>query len=628
MCGIAGVISKYPIEEEAVGKMLFSMRHRGPDDTGYFLTKNASVGMCRLSINDVENGRQPFCNETGSVTVLYNGEIYNAPKLRKILREKGHSFGSRCDGEVIAHLYEEKGENFVSWLDGMFAIFLYDRTEDKFILARDIPGEKPLYYGRLPCGGIVFASEIKAIRAAGLINLSLNRQAIWDMPTFLWVPEPETIFNEIRALPRSTYIVICRYSITEKSYRFAHRPSIDYSNEKDILELTRSLVEDSVRLRVLSDVPVGAFLSGGIDSSIICTLAAQELGELHTFTASLENEESNPYYGHLDESPLAERYAATIGSKHHKVRLSEKSCRQLLDKLIYCADQPFAVSSGLGVLAIAQEAKDHDVRVLLTGDGADELFGGYSWYQHLPPSAAVHSENPATHDISARTISLSKKERRSAIRRHLAPKQAWAWHYYASEEDKRSLFNEEYFSGLIESSLRIFERYKKDRKWDRMDFIVQDRECYLPFEMLRKIDQMTMAFSVEGRSPFVSPLILSHVENLQYTDLIKKDMGKVCLREAFADILPRQIIKRPKHGFNIPIDKWLKAEWGFLLERTFCRGSALYELGIIHQESAEEALRMLHSTTCLYGDVLFCYIILNLWLEELPMISVGQGVIR
>lgn len=616
MCGIAGIITENIIDKGIVKKMLLTMQHRGPDKFGYYSDQHVNAGMCRLSINDIEGGDQPLYNENKEIVVLYNGEIYNSPELRQFLQNKGHAITTHCDGDVIAHLYEEVGEDFLSWLDGMFAIFLYDRCENKLILARDIPGEKPLYYCQSPSGNIIFASEIKAIYEAEVTQLTLNPQAIWDLPTFLWIPEPATIFNEIRALPRSSYAVIRGKKIIEKTYGFRDKPSIDYTDEKEVIEFTRNIVEKSVKSRLLSDVSIGAFLSSGLDSSIICTLAAKSLNELHTFTISVEDKSPDPYHGNFNEAQLAEKYASMIGTKHTNIPVSDNKFYSLLNKFVRYADQPFSVSSGLGVLAIAQEAHERGIRILLTGDGADEVFGGYPWYSYLQKSNDTQSKSDGLHDVSSQYTSMNKIKRIQKIKEHPAHKQAWAWHYYASERDKSILFNKEYFVDQTQSSLRIFKNYKKSTDWQRVDFIKQDRDCYLPFEMLRKVDRMTMAFSVEGRVPFVAPMILKHVENLRYGHFIKGQTQKACLRKAFADILPMEIVNRPKHGFNIPIDHWLKNGWNSLLEHTFSRESVLYKLGIIHEKSAREAQHMLYSTECLHGHTLFSFIALNLWLEN------------
>lgn len=616
MCGIAGYKIHYPVDEAVLPAMVKELYHRGPDSEGYYLTGDFSAGMRRLSINDLVTGDQPLYNEDRSVVLLYNGEIYNYPELRHELEAKGYRFRTKSDGEVVCHLYAEHGEDLFERLDGMFAVVLWIEPEKKLVLARDIPGEKPLYYARLSDTELVFASEIKSLVKFPGLDLSLNYQSLWDFPTFLWIPEPETVYGSVKALPHGHLLVADTDGIRMRPYanRFNQAP-FDPADEQVVAE-TRRVVTEAVHSRLLSDVPVGSFLSSGLDSSIVATLAAQALPHLTTFSIGFEDL-SDPYHGRADESSLAAQYARRIGGEHHTILVTAADFRRDLQLFCNHGDQPFAVSSGLGILSIARAAHHEGIKVLLSGDGADECFGGYSWYHHLQPTRIPENDRPHPTDaiISFQNFGLDLEQRLRVLNAYSPQKRAWAWHYYAAEAEKYALYNPECFEET-RSSLRFFDEFRKGADWEAEDFIKQDREFYLPYEMLRKVDRMTMAFSVEGRVPFTAPAVLAHADKLRFKHLVRGGSLKWVLRKAFADVLPAEIITRPKHGFNVPIDHWLTNEWSDLVEEAFAPGSALARHNLIRKDGLNGADAMLHDESRLNGHTIFSYIMLNLWLEE------------
>ena len=616
MCGIAGYKTNHHRDPIILERMVKALYHRGPDAEGYYQAPGYNGGMRRLSINDLENGDQPLFNEDKSVVLFYNGEIYNSPSLRKALEIKGHRFRTRSDGEVICHLYEEYGEDLFEKLDGMFAVALWIEPEKRLILARDIPGEKPLYYAPITNAELVFASEIKSLISFPGLDLTFNEQALWDFPTFLWIPEPNTVYKSIRALPRAHLLIVNDRGIEVRPYRNRFNQQEIPVDDKEVIAETRRVVTEAVHSRLLSDVPVGSFLSGGLDSSIVAMLASRALPELTTFCIAFENV-YDPYHGRADESRHAERLAKEIGSKHHTIYVTEDDFRKDLQLFCTCGDQPFAVSSGLGILSIARAAHEAGIKVLLSGDGADECFGGYSWYFHLNGGGCLsYSLLEFVEDapVSFQNFGRSLDERLNVLYSYPPHKRAWAWHYYAAECEKAALFNPDYFE-KTQTSLRHFEKFKSTGEWRAEDFIRQDRQFYFPYEMLCKVDRMTMAYSVEGRVPFAAPSVLAHADKLKYSHLVKGNELKWILRSAFAGILPEYVVKRPKHGFNVPIDHWLKGKWSDLVEETFKPASALMELGFIHDKSRDIAKKMLHDKDRLNGHTIFCFIMLNLWLE-------------
>ncbi|MFH0883563.1 MAG: asparagine synthase (glutamine-hydrolyzing) [bacterium] len=614
MCGIAGFISHRDWSEDVLHGMVDQLRHRGPDSSGFIVDGDYRAGMRRLSINDVSGGDQPLSNTDGSVQLLYNGEIYNSPELRKELEASGVRFHSRSDGEVICHLYDRLGIRLFERLDGMYAVALWDAKRRRLMLARDIPGEKPLYYAIPKPGEIAFASELHALRHYPGLQLHLNLRALWDYPTFLWVPEPETVYEEILALPPGHLLVHedGKHHIEEIPNRFG--PELHSSDDADILAITRATVEEAVESRLLSDVPVGCFLSSGLDSSIIATLAARKLDRLSTFTIGFEDV-SDPFHGHADEAPYVEKYAKVLGTDHHTIRVTAEDFRDLLDDFTYYGDQPFGVSSGLGILAVAHAAREAGIKVLLSGDGADEAFGGYSWYPQLgrigsEVTRGANGQEP----VSFQYTSVNTEQLLKDISSQPHPRRAWAWHYYASEADKRLLFHPD-MSSTIPDSVRHFASFRNGHDWNPIDYIRHDRRFYFPNEMLRKVDRLAMAESVEGRVPFAAPAVQALADKLSFDQMIRGDTLKWVLRKAFADILPREVVERPKHGFNVPIDHWLKGRWADMLKETFSPSSALARYGLMHPNAAWNARELLEDSRRLTGHTLFCFIQLNRWLE-------------
>lgn len=611
MCGIAGYKTEERVGDEVLRHMVSTQRHRGPDSEGFYRGTGYQGGMRRLKINDLETGDQPLYNQDRMVALLYNGEIYNSPELRRELEGKGYRFRTHSDGEVICHLYDELGEDLFARLDGMFACALWDERRRRLILARDIPGEKPLYYARLQDGGIAFASEIKSLKRYPGIDLSLDLQAVWDAPTFLWVPEPATLYSGISSLMPGHLLVANASGVRIRDYRPSSTDA-PFETPEEAVAQTRSVVAEAVRSRLLSDVPVGCFLSSGLDSSLVTTLAARTRKDLSTFTIAFEDV-PDPHHGTADESVAAADYARRLGTRHHTIRVTAQTFHDLLDEFCAAGDQVFGVSSGLGLLAVARAAREAGVKVLLSGDGADECFGGYSWYEHLDRAARRPVMAGVAADVSFQNVGLDLAERLRALSSYPDPARAWAWHYYASESEKRRLLAPE-VGRETKTSLRVFEG--RDGEWAPESFISHDRDFYLPNEMLRKVDRMTMAFSIEGRAPFVAPSVLAHARRLRLNHMVRDGQLKWALRRAFAADMPADVLSRPKHGFNVPIDRWLKSEWRHLVEESFGPGSALARHGLLHNGSLAAARNLLADPVRLNGHSLFTLIMLNRYLER------------
>lgn len=615
MCGIAGYKTNKPINDSVLKAMVKALYHRGPDSDGFYASDGYRAGMRRLMINDLKTGDQPLFNRDKSVALLYNGEIYNSPELREELESKGYVFMTHSDGEVICHLYDEYGEDLFEKLDGMFAAALWIDKEKKLILARDIPGEKPLYYNRISDTEIVFASELKSVILFPGLDLSLNYQGLWDFPTFTWIPEPDTVYKNIKSVPRAHLLICDEKGIRIRPYSNKFNAGkIDMADEA-IIEETRRVVTDSVRSRLLSDVPVGCFLSSGLDSSIVATLASKSLRSLDTFTIGFEDL-SDPYHGRADESAHSAEYAKKLGTRHHTIRITAEDFRKNLVKFCSVIDQPFSVPSGLGIMSVAEAARNAGIKVLLSGDCADECFGGYSWYFYLNDSGrAKKTIIDPEQVVTFNNFGTDLEARLSVLCGYSPQERAWAWHYYASESEKMKLYNPDIFKG-IKSSVRFFSEFSRSSDWPAEYFVKQDREFYLVNEMLQKVDRMTMTYSVEGRVPFAAPAVLAHAEKLKYKHMIREGALKWALRKAFSDILPKEIYERPKHGFNVPVDHWFRNEWSDLFEETFAPSSKLMEMGIINKNSRNVAHSMINDKVRVNGPTIFSFVILNKWMER------------
>lgn len=585
MCAIAGVVVDKCIAslQEIVQQMLQVMQKRGPDSTHFYANENTKNnffgGMNRLSINDMENGEQPFFNKDKSIIVLFNGEIYNYLELKQELQCDGVEFSSNCDGEILPYLYDKYGTEFFARLDGMFGICIYDNRNHKIILGRDIIGEKPLYYCK-DKSGFYFATLTKALKS--VCQVSLNYKAIWDFLTFGFVVEPMSVYNEIYALPKGSFLSLdcssLEYTIT--SFK---KVCLEFFKEdsKDLIEHTKEIITKNIYDRLLSDVGVGAFLSGGLDSSIVVALASEKIRNLKTFNIAFLDD-CDPYCGFANESRFAKIVAERFGVEHYEIGVGAKDYQQELMQFIENIDMPFGAVSGIGVYIVAKKANALGLKVLLSGDGADEYFGGYGWYPKL----------------------------RFNNMQYITEEKPKGWHYYAFESEKRAILSKDLFANNLDSRI-----YFPKIDSNPLEFINFDRDIYLSGEMMVKLDRMCMGASVEGRACFVSPRIASFTQNIPY-DVLLKNGEKWLLKEAFNGILPKEILTREKHGFNAPIDYWIKNDWRWLLQEVFSANSALNKLGILESGVEKYFINLLDRNDRRIGNVAFYLIVLNLWLQE------------
>lgn len=555
MCGIAGIWGRP--DQARLRVMAAALAHRGPDDEGYWTQPSAGVGLAnrRLSIIDLPGGRQPIANEDGTVVTVFNGEIYNYRELRDELTARGHTFQSASDTEVIVHLYEELGPDLTTRLRGMFALAVWDDRQRQLLLARDRAGKKPLYYAQSP-GEFRFASEIKALVAVQDGPLDIDRQALLDYLAWMVVPAPRTIYRQLKmVLPGHVLIVRDREVIESRPYwRLEYEPKTRLS-EQDAVERVDGLLREAVRLRLRSDVPVGIFLSGGIDSGLITAMAAQEAGQ-PVKTLSIGFEE-----GAFDERPLARLVADRYGTEHHEL-VVRPDARALLPRIAAAYDQPFADSSAIPSYCVAEAARPL-VKVVLNGDGGDEVFAGYrrhvaAWLEsgarwlpqgiwraaagHLPRPRSFRTAYAFLHRL-ARGLSLSPQER------YLA----WAVDGMTAETVE-GLAGSDWWRGLEPPS-----RVAGDAAGIGLDaMLARDFGVVLPNELLVKMDIATMAHGLEARSPLLDHVLVEAVARFPEGSKLHGFRTKPLLRRLASRYLPSAVCRAPKRGFEIPRLEWLR----------------------------------------------------------------------
>jgi asparagine synthase (glutamine-hydrolysing) len=562
MCGICGIVSLAgeAVDPAVAGAMNETLVHRGPDSAGAFSEESAALAARRLSIIDLEGGDQPISNEDGRIVVVQNGEIYNHAELRDHLQRLGHQFKTRCDTEVLVHLYEERGTAFVDELRGMFAIALWDRLERRLVLARDRFGIKPLYY-RVEGGTLSFASELKALLAVPGCSREIDVDALEAFLAFNSIPAPLTIFREARKLPAGHLLVAHGGDVKLRRYARPRPVAADRTRadgEEALAEELRERLRDSVRAHLVSDVPVGVMLSGGIDSSALAALAARESPyRISTFSIGFEERSFNE----LEQARLvAEQYS----TDHHELVLRPDAA-ELLPKLAEAFDEPFADSSALPTYLVSKLASEH-VKVALSGEGGDELFGGYYTYvaDTLAPRVGwlASAARPLVELLpsSSGKASFDYKAKRFARAAHLpALERHHAWKEIFSADARAALLDGRHAEV---DPLELYRaRYAETEGAEELARLQDvDTGIYLVDDLLVKTDRASMAHSLEARVPFcdtvVAELALALPRSMRVRGLAKKRL----LRKAVAPLLPEAIVRGRKQGFSIPAAAWLRGE--------------------------------------------------------------------
>ncbi len=617
MCGICGAWrADHPGLAPALVASLAAMRHRGPDGEGRHLEQGVALGMRRLAIIDVEGGDQPIWNETGDVGIVFNGEIYNYVELMEDCRRHGHTFRTRSDTETIVHLYEEEPEGFVRQLRGMFALAIFDRRQEKLVLARDRFGKKPLYYVQTRDHGLLFASELKALlplMASMGVEAEIDPQGIYDFLSLGSVPQPATIYRGVQSVPPGHLLIADRQGIRLQAY---WQPSFEPKaggSYQDAQAAVRRTIHEAVRLRLRSDVPLGCFLSSGVDSSIVSFEAAELAGEqLQTFTVATDDVE-------LDESPVARRSAERLGVRNTVLRLEVDPVRDL-DFLVRQYDQPFADPSAIPSLQVSKLARQH-VTVVLNGDGGDELFGGYR--RHVA-AQAMGALAWVPRPLTAGLASLLAPERqaRRSLRGllgrmmrglSLPPEERYlVWTAdMLREADKRPAWQGE------ARATETLVRGSIDPDLGPLDQQVRaDLSLNLLSSLLVKMDIATSAYSLEGRSPFLDHELAEIAFRLPASYRVRRRRPKAILRDAYADVLSEEVVGGKKRGFEIPLRAWLDGPWRPLLHDSLGAADArvlrYVDAGLVRQVLAPDSFLDRNK-----AYVSYAFLVLELWLRSL-----------
>ncbi len=583
MCGICGIASDAPVDPDRLSAMSATLVHRGPDSSGTHVDGTAGLAARRLSIIDLETGDQPIANEDETCHVVQNGEIYNYADLRRELERAGHRFRTHGDTEVLVHAYEQWGIRFPERLRGMFAVAIWDAPRRRLVLARDRYGIKPLYY-RAAAGELTFASELRALRR-GEVDLD----ALEAFLAFNSIPAPLTIFREIRKLPPA-HVLVWEDGRTELA-RYA-RPGpvpadeLRTEDEAELLEELRARLRDSVRAHLVSDVPVGVLLSGGVDSAALTALAAQDAAEpLRTFSIGFEERSFNEL---ADARLVAERYA----TDHHELVLRPDAAL-LLPLLADAFDEPFADSSALPTYLVSQLAAGH-VKVALSGEGGDELFGGYYTYAAdlLAARAAglARLARPLVERLPSSTAraSFDYRAKRFVRSAHLPPlERHHGWKEIFSPDARAELTGRTHAFDPVDL---YRSRYRETDGADPLARLQDvDFGIYLVDDLLVKTDRASMAHSLEARVPFLDPVVTTLAFALPTRHKIRGLAKKVLLRRAMAPLLPRRIVFGRKRGFSIPAAAWLRGELAPFARETLS-AEALRRQGFFRPEEARRVI--------------------------------------
>jgi len=597
MCGIAGMFgpeaAMTPDRRRGVlAEMCQVIEHRGPDDEGFHIDGGLAIGMRRLAIIDLFTGQQPITNEDGSIWIVFNGEIYNFQEIRADLLRRGHTFATGTDTEVIVHLYEDEGERCVERLRGMFAFAIWDKRERKLFVARDRVGVKPLHYC-VTGDTFVFASEIKSILQHPQVNREVNLEAVSDFLTFGYVPDPASSFKGIYKLPAGHTLTFKDGRLTTRCYwdfeYHQNGTSEPARPESYYTERIRELLAESVRLRLISDVPLGAFLSGGIDSSTVVAMMAREM-DRPVKTFSIGFTESS-----FDELHYARITAKHFNTEHHEFIVTPDVCN-LVEEIIWHHDEPFADVSSIPTYIVSKMAREH-VTVILSGDGGDEVFGGYERYL-VDRKREVFERIPG---FLRRNLMLKASR---AI-----PRATYGKNFLRNvslDSDSRyvdsiSYFDEDAKRGLLSADVRrwLAGRNSSDSfkqllsvptSSERLDHLLYlDSKTYLPGDILTKVDRMSMAHSIEAREPLLDHKLIEFVQTIPASLKLRGSVGKHILKAAVRGLIPDEIIDRQKQGFGVPIARWFNNELRELLYDTLT-DSRTRQRGYFNQSAVGEIL--------------------------------------
>jgi asparagine synthase (glutamine-hydrolysing) len=618
MCGIAGLVhfDGRPVEESALREMCRCLTHRGPDDEGTVTwpaadsraghRAAAGLGSRRLSIIDVQGGHQPIPNETREIWTVLNGEIYNFAGLRGTLEARGHRFTTKSDTEVVTHAYEEFGDGFIEHLDGMFALAIWDGPRERLVLARDRFGKKPLCY-RSFGQDLTFASELQALVTPG-DGLDIDVQALGEYLSYMAVPAPRTIYRDVRKLPPAHMLIADRDGVRIHRYwSLDYQPKIQIG-EDDAVERVRELLREAVRKRLVGEVPLGAFLSGGVDSSVVVAMMAQVSGRpVKTFSIGFDDAEYN-------ELPHARRVAAAFACEHHEF-IARPDILEMLPRMVRHFGEPFADSSAVPSWYLAKLTREH-VTVALNGDGGDEMFAGYGRHlasdlaerwRRLPAGLRHSAERLARARLLADLGGARAARFASAAGLPRAERyRAWAGVFTAGQLRELS-------DAVPSEDLVVPAEFAAVEHLDAVDAILAvDTRFYLPTDLLPKVDITSMAHSLEVRSPLLDRDLAEFVASVPSSLKLHRLTTKYLLKRAAAGLVPAGNLRRPKRGFAVPIARWLRQDLRDFVYDHLCP-SRLASAGLLRQPAIDALLEAHSSGTKDYAHHLWTLLMLELW---------------
>ena len=624
MCGIAGVLyadTHRPADRSVLQAMGDAISHRGPDGEGFFCAGNVGLVHRRLAIIDLAGGDQPIANEDESIQVVFNGEIYNHQQLRAELEAKGHRFRTRSDTEVLVHLYEEAGKDLVERLQGMFAFALWDARRRQLLLARDHLGQKPLYVYR-DSEKLVFGSELKAVLAHPSVDRTICSEAVEDYLTFGAIPGQRCIFQRVQRLPAAHTLLVSASSLQTPPQRYWQLSFDDelHASDEEWKERIEHGIQRSVRSHLIADVPVGAFLSGGLDSSVIVGVAAQQLNEpLQTFSVGFQEKE-------FSELPYAELVAKHFGTKHREQIVTPDAVADL-DDLIHFYDEPFADASAIPTMAVARAAAEH-VKVCLSGDGGDEAFGGYARYGHDLKEAAIRDLLPGwfrRHVLKSLAAVWPKADwlprpmRLQTLLQNLSadPAAAYANTISACRQNVRHRLLNDSFRNIVANhrpEAFVETAFQSGHRDALSGMLAADTNFLLPDDFLTKVDRASMACGLEVRPPLIDVELLELAATMPSRMKVRDGSKKWILKELFQAKLPTDLAHRRKQGFELPVDAWLR---GPLKEQVhevvLNRDSAITEF--IDVNFANDLYRRHCQHTGRFGQILWSLLVLGRWLD-------------
>jgi asparagine synthase (glutamine-hydrolysing) len=607
MCGICGILAfsdHFACDEQVTVAMRDTMTHRGPDDAGVWLAASGrvSLGHRRLSIVDVSHsGHQPMSNEDASVWVAFNGEIYNHDELRPELEARGHRYRSRCDTETIVHLYEEEGPRCVERLDGMFALAVWDEHRRELFLARDRLGKKPLYWTRTPAG-MAFASEIKALLRHPAVSPDLDVAAFHDYLTFVCTPAPSTMFAGISKLsPAERMIVRSDGNIHSEIYWTPMSSNaadeVVGRGEDELGERLLELLRASIAKRMMSDVPFGVFLSGGVDSSTNVALMSELMSEpVKTFSVAFHEHER------YNELEYARQIARQFGTDHHEVVIDDGDLVSFLPEMVHHQDEPIADWVCVPLYYVSKLARDSGTIVVQVGEGSDELFHGYQGYidavarrrRYWEPFQ--HAPAPLRNLLASSAVGLARHTGRGIPHaQYIADAAAgrlpfWGGAICYTGELKREILNG---NGDRPDAYRVVQRLWEEAEHDRPGADLLQKMTYLELKqrlaelLLMRVDKMTMATSVEARVPFLDHELVEFALALPMDMKVRGGVGKWLLKQTVDGLLPSNIVNRKKQGFGAPVAEWFRGDLGVRAQREI-RNSSLAERGLLDYARIDE----------------------------------------